>query len=181
MHNSEPSPDSCVTQRTVFLFTPTRSAAYLLGKLIVNRKQFRSLSSLLLWLHFLHWTLPEALNNLRIRGLFKKYREFWISAGYVYLIFYFLVALFWYSYPLLMLTKVAHFNCLVNFWQLMCLDVFWLICVFYLFKKMDHRICRKFRVRNKIKFADAFRMLTVAYSEATLKQGNGEKKIFTNK
>ncbi|KAG5313765.1 MOS1T transposase, partial [Pseudoatta argentina] len=33
---------------------------------------------------------------------------------------------------------------------------------------MDQRICIKFCVKNKIKCADAFRMLTVAYGEATL-------------
>ncbi|KYN39705.1 hypothetical protein ALC56_05908 [Trachymyrmex septentrionalis] len=33
---------------------------------------------------------------------------------------------------------------------------------------MDQRICIKFCVKNKIKCADAFRMFTVAYGEATL-------------
>ncbi|XP_011873819.1 PREDICTED: putative uncharacterized protein FLJ37770, partial [Vollenhovia emeryi] len=37
---------------------------------------------------------------------------------------------------------------------------------------MDQRICIKFCVKNKIKCADAFRMLTVAYGEATLNQSN---------
>ncbi|UYV74174.1 hypothetical protein LAZ67_11002320, partial [Cordylochernes scorpioides] len=35
-------------------------------------------------------------------------------------------------------------------------------------KKMDQRTCIKFCVKNEIKCADAFRMLTVAYGEATL-------------
>ena len=43
---------------------------------------------------------------------------------------------------------------------------------FCLFQKMDQRICIKFCVKNKIKCADAFRMLTVAYGEATLDRSN---------
>ncbi|UYV63365.1 hypothetical protein LAZ67_2003861 [Cordylochernes scorpioides] len=39
-------------------------------------------------------------------------------------------------------------------------------------KKMDQRICIKFCVKNEIKCADAFRMLTVAYGEATLDRSN---------
>ncbi|KYN36550.1 hypothetical protein ALC56_09095, partial [Trachymyrmex septentrionalis] len=38
--------------------------------------------------------------------------------------------------------------------------------------KMDQRICIKFCMKNKIKCADAFRMLTVAYGEATLDRSN---------
>ncbi|XP_011701752.1 PREDICTED: putative uncharacterized protein FLJ37770 [Wasmannia auropunctata] len=37
---------------------------------------------------------------------------------------------------------------------------------------MDQRICIKFCVKNKIKCADAFRMLTKAYGEATLDRSN---------
>ncbi|KAG5344480.1 MOS1T transposase, partial [Acromyrmex charruanus] len=37
---------------------------------------------------------------------------------------------------------------------------------------MDQRICIKFCVKNKIKCADAFRMLIVAYGEATLDRSN---------
>ncbi|KAG5308728.1 MOS1T transposase, partial [Pseudoatta argentina] len=37
---------------------------------------------------------------------------------------------------------------------------------------MDQRICIKFYVKNKIKCAEAFRMLTVAYGEATLDRSN---------
>ncbi|KAG5344749.1 MOS1T transposase, partial [Acromyrmex heyeri] len=37
---------------------------------------------------------------------------------------------------------------------------------------MDQRICIKFCMKNKIKCADAFRMLTVAYGEATLDRSN---------
>ncbi|UYV72914.1 hypothetical protein LAZ67_10001150 [Cordylochernes scorpioides] len=39
-------------------------------------------------------------------------------------------------------------------------------------KKMDQRTCIKFCVKNEIKSADAFRMLTVAYGEATLDRNN---------
>ncbi|KAG5338239.1 MOS1T transposase, partial [Acromyrmex charruanus] len=56
--------------------------------------------------------------------------------------------------------------------QLLCLHVFWLVFDFCLFQKMDQRICIKFCVKNKIKCADAFRMLTVAYGEATLDRSN---------
>ena len=64
--------------------------------------------------------------------------------------------------------KLGHSECLVNFGQLLCLDVFWLVFDFCLFQKMDQRICIKFCVKNRIKCADAFRMLTVAYGKATL-------------
>ena len=37
---------------------------------------------------------------------------------------------------------------------------------------MDLRICIKFCVKKKIKYADAFRMLTVAYGEVTLDRTN---------
>ncbi|XP_076170482.1 protein GVQW3-like [Ptiloglossa arizonensis] len=37
---------------------------------------------------------------------------------------------------------------------------------------MDQRTCIKFCVKNEIKCADAFRMLTVAYGEATLDRSN---------
>ena len=47
---------------------------------------------------------------MHMGGLFKKYREFWISAGYVYSIFDFFVALCWYSCPSLMLTSSAILN-----------------------------------------------------------------------
>ncbi|UYV66611.1 hypothetical protein LAZ67_4002308 [Cordylochernes scorpioides] len=39
-------------------------------------------------------------------------------------------------------------------------------------KRMDQRACIKYRVKNEIKCADAFRMLTVAYGEATLDRSN---------
>ena len=70
--------------------------------------------------------------------------------------------------PLTYADKLGHCECSVNFWQLFCLDVFWLVFDFCLFQKMHQRICIKFCVKNKIKCADAFRMLTVAYGEATL-------------
>ncbi|UYV70068.1 hypothetical protein LAZ67_7001698 [Cordylochernes scorpioides] len=52
------------------------------------------------------------------------------------------------------------------------LRVFWIVFDFYLLKKMDQRTCIKFCVKNEIKCADAFRMLTVAYGEATLDRSN---------
>ncbi|UYV84406.1 hypothetical protein LAZ67_X002032 [Cordylochernes scorpioides] len=52
------------------------------------------------------------------------------------------------------------------------LQVFWIVFDFYLLKKMDQRTCIKFCVKNEIKCADAFRMLTVAYGEATLDRSN---------
>ncbi|UYV78639.1 hypothetical protein LAZ67_16002243 [Cordylochernes scorpioides] len=48
----------------------------------------------------------------------------------------------------------------------------WIVFDFYLFKKMDQRTCIKFCVKNEIKCVDAFRMLTVAYGEATLDRSN---------
>ncbi|UYV63016.1 hypothetical protein LAZ67_2002856 [Cordylochernes scorpioides] len=39
-------------------------------------------------------------------------------------------------------------------------------------KNMDQRSCIKFSVKNEIKCADAFRMLTLAYGEATLDRSN---------
>ncbi|UYV61614.1 hypothetical protein LAZ67_1005558 [Cordylochernes scorpioides] len=50
--------------------------------------------------------------------------------------------------------------------------VFWIVFDFYLLKKMDQRTCIKFCVKSEIKCADAFRMLTVAYGEATLDRSN---------
>ncbi|UYV62235.1 hypothetical protein LAZ67_1008329 [Cordylochernes scorpioides] len=51
-------------------------------------------------------------------------------------------------------------------------EVLWIVFDFYLLKKMDQRTCIKFCVKNEIKCADAFRMLTVAYGEATLDRSN---------
>ncbi|UYV72157.1 hypothetical protein LAZ67_9001983 [Cordylochernes scorpioides] len=51
-------------------------------------------------------------------------------------------------------------------------EVFWIVFDFYLLKKMDQRTCIKFCVKNEIKCVDAFRMLTVAYGEATLDRSN---------
>ncbi|UYV67063.1 GART, partial [Cordylochernes scorpioides] len=58
-------------------------------------------------------------------------------------------------------------GCTVHF-----VEVFWIVFDFYLLKKMDQRTCIKFCVKNEINCADAFRMLTVAYGEATLDQSN---------
>ncbi|UYV76065.1 hypothetical protein LAZ67_13002368 [Cordylochernes scorpioides] len=51
-------------------------------------------------------------------------------------------------------------------------EVFWIIFDFYLLEKMDQRTCIKFCVKNEIMCTDAFRMLTVAYGEATLDRSN---------
>ncbi|UYV79150.1 hypothetical protein LAZ67_17001267 [Cordylochernes scorpioides] len=50
--------------------------------------------------------------------------------------------------------------------------VFWIVFDFYLLKKNGSRTCIKFCMKNEIKCADAFRMLTVAYGEATLDRSN---------
>ena len=56
-----------------------------------------------------------------IRGLFKKYREFWMFAGYVHSIFCgVMLVLISLTYA----AKFGLFECSVNFWQLFCLDVF---------------------------------------------------------
>ena len=62
--------------------------------------------------------------------------------------------------------KIGHFECSVNFWQLFCLDVFWLVFDFCLFQKMDQKICSKFCVIKKIKCPDAFRsVFSLAFRE----------------
>ncbi|CAD7004723.1 unnamed protein product [Ceratitis capitata] len=68
--------------------------------------------------------------------------------------------------------KLGHFECSPNCGQLLCLHVFWMVFDFYLFKKMDQRTCIKFCVKNEIMCAEVFRMLTVAYGEATLDRSN---------
>ena len=55
---------------------------------------------------FWHMLTPPC----NLRGLSKKYREFWISAGYVYSIFDFFVALCWCSYPSLITTSSVILN-----------------------------------------------------------------------
>ncbi|UYV62166.1 hypothetical protein LAZ67_1008078 [Cordylochernes scorpioides] len=51
-------------------------------------------------------------------------------------------------------------------------EVLWIVFDSYLLKKIDQRTFIKFCVKNEIKCADAFRMLTVAYGEATLDRSN---------
>ena len=50
--------------------------------------------------------------------------------------------------------EYSHFDCSVNFSQLLCLHVFWLVFNFCIFQKMDQRIRIKFCVKNKIKCPD---------------------------
>ncbi|UYV71994.1 hypothetical protein LAZ67_9001508 [Cordylochernes scorpioides] len=69
-------------------------------------------------------------------------------------------------------TKKAY-NFLLLRLSVICIsEVFWIVFDFYLLKKMDQSTCIKFCVKNEIKCADAFRMLTVAYGEATLDRSN---------
>ncbi|UYV64997.1 hypothetical protein LAZ67_3002733 [Cordylochernes scorpioides] len=65
----------------------------------------------------------------------------------------------------------GYYECYIHIPRL-CLQVFWIFFDFYLLKKMDQRTCIKFCVKNEIKCADAFRMLAVAYGEATLDRSN---------
>ncbi|UYV83463.1 hypothetical protein LAZ67_23001112 [Cordylochernes scorpioides] len=53
-----------------------------------------------------------------------------------------------------------------------CAGCFGSSSIFTYLKKMDQRTCIKFCVKNEIKCADAFRMLTVAFGEATLDRSN---------
>ncbi|UYV62125.1 hypothetical protein LAZ67_1007912 [Cordylochernes scorpioides] len=63
-------------------------------------------------------------------------------------------------------------RCVSRFSDRQVIVVFRIVFDFYLLKKMDQRTCIKFCVKNEIKCADAFRMLTVAYGEATLDRSN---------
>ena len=104
-------------------------------------------------------------HSIYVRGLFKKYREFWLR------IFEFFWRYIGTHIPHLC-RQVRHFECSVNFWQLFCLDVFWHVFDFYIFQRMVQRLCITFCVKNKMKCVDAFRILTVACGEATLDQSN---------
>ena len=101
------------------------------------------------------WSVQKVSRILNFRGL--RIFDFRFFCGVMLVLMFLTYA-----------DKFGHFECSVNFWQLFCLDVFWLVFDFCLFQKMEQRICIKFCLTNKIKCADAFRMLTVAYSEATL-------------
>ena len=56
------------------------------------------------------WPKIVSKQSSTIRALLKKYREFWISADYVYSIFDFFVALCWYSCFSFMPTSTAILN-----------------------------------------------------------------------
>ena len=64
--------------------------------------------------------------------------------------------------------NISHFVVSVCFWQLKRLVVFW--CVhrfFWLFEEMDQSVkCIKFCVKNEIKYARTFEMLTVTFGES---------------
>ena len=109
-----------------------------------------------------------------IRGLFKKYREFWISAGYVIRFSIFcgvMLVLIFFTY----VDKFGYFERSVDFYSYFALTCFGSSSIFAFSKKGILRICIKFCVKNKIKWVDAFRMLTVAYGEATLNQSNDSR------
>ena len=82
--------------------------------------------------------------QISIRGLFKKYRDFWIFAGYVRSIFEFLVALCWYAYPSLMATSSAILKVQLIFDSYFVWTCFGSSSIFAYFQKMDRRICIKF-------------------------------------
>ena len=46
--------------------------------------------------------------------------------------------------------------------------MFWCALRFLLFEKMDQRNCIKFCVKNETKYANTFKMLTVAFGATTL-------------
>ena len=52
------------------------------------------------------------------------------------------------------------------------LDVFWYDSRLFAIKKMDQRICTKFRVKNKIKCSEVLKMLITAFDKSTLSQKN---------
>ena len=64
-----------------------------------------------------------------IRGLFKKYHEFWITLSYVFSIFcHVLLVLIFLTH----VDKFDHFEWSVNFCHLFCLAVFWLVFDFWI-------------------------------------------------
>ena len=65
------------------------------------------------------------LFRVGIRGVFKTNREFWISASYVYSIFDFFCGIMLVHMFLIYADKYGHFECSINFWQLLCWHVFW--------------------------------------------------------
>ncbi|UYV80650.1 hypothetical protein LAZ67_19001235 [Cordylochernes scorpioides] len=80
------------------------------------------------------------------------------------------------QYPLSWVCKAAALGlsqCSARLWPLLGMRICVLDRVRFLpIKKMDQRTCIKFCVEKEIKCADAFRMLTVAYREATLDRSN---------
>ncbi|UYV68052.1 hypothetical protein LAZ67_5002912 [Cordylochernes scorpioides] len=68
--------------------------------------------------------------------------------------------------------SISELECLAIIESIEYFRVFWIVFDFYLLKKNYQRTCIIFCVKNEIKCADAFRMLTVAYGEDTLDRSN---------
>ena len=111
-----------------------------------------------MWPHYT-WSVQKVSRILNFRGL--RIFDFRFFGGVMLVLI-----------SLIYAEKFDHFEWSVNCWQLFCLDVFWFVFDFCLFLKMDQRFCIKFCVKNKIECVDTYRMLTVAYGEATLDQIN---------
>ena len=89
--------------------------------------------------------------SFQLRGLFKKYREFWISAGYVYSIFNYFVALCWYSFPSLIPTRSAILNVQLIFYSYFVWTCFGSSSTFACFKKGSKHLYQIFRVERSIR------------------------------
>ena len=94
------------------------------------------------------WEIPDSINQytrcvqnilriLNCRGL--RIFDFRFFCGVVLVLMLLIYA-----------DKYAHFECSVNFWQHLCLHVFWLVLDFCLFQNMDQRICIKFCWKTKL-------------------------------
>ena len=105
--------------------SPFRNKPCVWGKIRKNQRIRRTWSTARYLANiFLNTEIKQLYcQNQTIRGLFKKYRECWISSGYVFSSFEFFVALCWYSYLSLMPTSSAILNV-----QLICYSHFVLTC-----------------------------------------------------
>ena len=83
------------------------------------------------------WSVQKTSRNLNFRGLrIFNFRFFW---GVMLVLM-----------SLTYADKLGHFECSINFWQLFCLDVFWLVFDFCLFQKMDQRFVSNFVWKTKL-------------------------------